>query len=142
MRALVFELRPADLEREGLASTLRKHAEVLRRVHGIEVCVETSGQTGLPPQRERELFRIAQEALANALRHAQAARLDVRLLADDARILLEVEDDGRGFVARRAASGHLGLATMRERARALGGRLEIDSAPGQGTVVRLRLERR
>jgi signal transduction histidine kinase len=142
MRALVFELRPADLEREGLASTLRKHGEVLRRVHGIEVAVETSGETGLGPQRERELFRIAQEAVANALRHAQATRVDVRLHADDARILLEIEDDGLGFTGRRAASGHLGLATMRERARALGGRLEIDTAPGQGTVVRLRLERR
>jgi signal transduction histidine kinase len=142
MRALVFELRPADLEREGLASTLRKHGEVLRRVHGVEVTVETSGETGLAPQRERELFRIAQEAMANALRHASPMHVDVRLRADDTRIRLEVEDDGQGFTVRRAASGHLGLATMRERARALGGRIEIDSEPGRGTVVRLVVDRR
>ena len=91
--------------------------------------------------RDRELFRIAQEALQNAFKHAQVGRLAVRLDGEDGRLLLEVEDDGVGFdpQATAARSRRLGLTSMEERARRIGGRLEIRSAPGAGTVVSLRL---
>jgi signal transduction histidine kinase len=93
----------------------------------------------LPAAVEAEAFRIAQEALSNALHHSGAARIAVRLMGQDGRLELEVSDDGRGFDpsdpllrARR-----LGLTSMEERAAALGGRLDIRSAPGQGTRVML-----
>ena len=89
------------------------------------------------------MLRIAQEALQNALRHADARRLGVRLHAHDARLVLEVSDDGAGFDPEEPAlrSRRLGLTSMEERAQRLGGTLAIRSAPGAGTTVRLELAR-
>ena len=138
MRSLVFELRPAELGSDGLVATLRKHVEVLRRVHGREIDLEVQGERPLGAAAEREVLRIAQEALTNALRHAGAERLAVRLAFPDGRVELAVSDDGAGFdPATPAAGRHLGLVSMRERAEAIGGRLAIDSRPGAGTTVRL-----
>jgi len=86
---------------------------------------------------ETACFRIAQEALANAARHAAAGAIAVTLAARDGRIELVVRDDGRGFDVDGRRSRALGLVSMRERALALGGRFEVMSAPGDGTVVRL-----
>jgi signal transduction histidine kinase len=83
------------------------------------------------------VFRIAQEALHNALRHAQAARIEVRLQSGAGGLRLSVSDDGVGFDPAQVRSRHLGLTTMAERARAAGGTLDIESAPGTGTTVRL-----
>src|SRR5215207_1271010 len=124
LRAVVFELRPASLEAEGLATVLRKHVDVPR----------------LPGASAAQVFRIAQEALQNALRHADAERIEVRLEGDgNGGLVLSVADDGRGFdPARRAVRGRrLGLTSMEERAEELGGTLAIDSAEGEGTRVRL-----
>ena len=89
--------------------------------------------------RDREILRIAQEALQNVLKHAQAQHVVVTLRRDDGGLLLEVEDDGVGFdpAAPETRSRRLGLTSMEERARRLGGTLEIDSVPGTGTTVRL-----
>jgi signal transduction histidine kinase len=139
LRSLIFELRPASLEAEGLATTLRKHVDVLRRVSGQEVVLRADGAPRLPPDVESEVFRVAQEALQNAVRHADAGRIDVRLTNGDGRLVLEVSDDGAGFdpAAPGVRSRRLGLTSMEERAAALGGSLAIESAPGGGTRVRL-----
>jgi signal transduction histidine kinase len=139
LRSLMFELRPPDLERDGLDGTLRKHVEVLRHLQDAEIALDVVDALPADPARDREVLRIAQEALQNALRHAEAKRIAVRLRGDDAGLVLEIEDDGAGFDpdAPGLRSRRLGLTSMEERAERLGGWLEIRSAPGAGTTVRL-----
>jgi signal transduction histidine kinase len=139
LRSLIFELRPASLEAEGLTTTLRKHVEVVRRVSGRDVVLRADGVPRLDPDAESEVFRVAQEALQNAVRHTDACRIEVRLANGDGRLMLEVSDDGAGFDPADPSlrSRRLGLTSMEERAAALGGALEIESAPGSGTRVRL-----
>jgi signal transduction histidine kinase len=139
LRSLVFQLRPAAIETEGLAAALRKHVEVLRRVHPTALELELAGKPRLRPGVDEEVFRIAQEALHNALRHARAERIAVRLEENGDGLGLSVSDDGAGFdpAAPALRARRLGLTSMEERARELGGRLEIESAPGAGTSVRL-----
>jgi signal transduction histidine kinase len=141
LRSLLLELRPPEADRDGLCGALRKHVEVLRRVHdvAIELDIDDGAGGGVDKARDREMLRIAQEALHNALRHAAADRVAVRLGDHDGRLVLEVEDDGIGFQPAddELRSKHLGLTSMEERARRLGGRLEISSRAGVGTTVRL-----
>jgi signal transduction histidine kinase len=141
LRYVILELRPPELERDGLAVTLRKHVEVLRRVQDGEPVLELEldGEPARDGDRDRELLRIAQEALTNALRHAGATRVVLRLAASDGHLLLEVRDDGIGFDpdAPVLRARRLGLTSMEQRARRVGGRLEIASAAGAGTTVRL-----
>ena len=152
LRSLILELRPPELERDGLVVALRKHADLLRRLHRVRIDVEVddaagSGGAGAASgdasaggsRRDGEVLRIAQEALQNAVRHAGAQRVGLSLGRDGGRLVLEVSDDGAGFDQADPAlrSRRLGLTSMEERARRLGGRLEIRSAPGAGTTVRL-----
>ena len=139
LRSLVYELRPPDLERDGLCVALRKQVEVLRRLQPIAIDLDLDAAVEGDPVRDRELLRIAQEALHNSLRHARAEHLAVRLRRHDGRVLLEVEDDGVGFdpTAPGLRAAHLGLTSMEERAQRVGARLEVRSAPGAGTTVRL-----
>jgi signal transduction histidine kinase len=140
LRAVVFELRPASLEAEGLPTVLRKHVDVLRRVSGRPIELRVADPPRLPGASAAQVFRIAQEALQNALRHAEAEHIEVRLEGNgNGRLVLSVADDGRGFdPARRAVRGRrLGLTSMEERAEELGGTLAIDSTVGEGTRVRL-----
>jgi signal transduction histidine kinase len=149
LRSLIFGLRPPELARDGLAGTLRKQAEMLERVHGVSIEVEADGlgtpDTGAAPDPSFELgvLRIAHEALHNAVRHADARSVGVRLTEADGRLVVEVTDDGTGFEPERPElrARHLGLTSMEERARELGGRLEIRSAPGAGTTVHLEVPR-
>ena len=101
LRYLILELRPPELERDGLASTLRKHVEVLRRVQGgvpeLELELDLDGEPPADGGRDRELLRIAQEALQNAIRHSGATRIVLRLETVDGNVVLEVRDDGTGF---------------------------------------------
>jgi signal transduction histidine kinase len=141
LRSLLLELRPPDLRRDGLAGALRKHVEVLRGLHDVEIELDVDdGVTA--GDGDREVLRVAQEALQNALRHAAAHRVAVRLGAPDGRVVLEVRDDGVGFDPEdpELRSTRLGLTSMEERARRVGGRLEIRSAPGSGTAVRLEVD--
>ena len=137
MRSLVFQLRPADLEADGLVATLRKHVEVLGRVHAADVELEVRGEGEPNAAVQRELYRIAQEALQNALKHSGAGRIGVEIDLEPARTRLVVTDDGSGFdpADPRVRSQHLGVTVMGERARAVGGRLDLRSAPGEGTTV-------
>jgi signal transduction histidine kinase len=139
LRSLILELRPPDLERDGLSEALRKHVEVLRGLHGTRVELAAEDAPEVDAARAGEVLRIAQEALQNALRHAAASTVTVRLAGAAGVVVLEVRDDGAGFDPGdpELRSTHLGLTSMEERARRLGGRLEIRSDPGGGTVVRL-----
>jgi len=139
LRSLVETLRPPDVDAEGLAAALRKRVALLRRVH--DTPIELTVRGGRRPTRtvEREALRVANEALANALQHAEASRIDVLLEISERLVRLEVADDGKGFdrAEERRSSRRFGLTSMRERAEALGGVLRIDTAPGEGTTVRL-----
>jgi signal transduction histidine kinase len=139
LRSLVFQLRPAAIESEGLAAALAKHVEVLRRVHHLEIELDARGPARLRPDVDDEMFKIAQEALQNALKHARARRVEVGLREDEHAVALRVRDDGVGFDPDdpRRRSRSLGLTSMEERARALGAELEIDSAPDRGTTISL-----
>jgi len=139
LRSLILELRPPDLERDGLGETLRKHVEMLRRLHHVQNDLDVQDGVGGDGRRDREVLRVAQEALHNALRHAGAGRVAVRLAGRDGRLVLEVADDGVGFDPGdpEVRARRLGLTSMEERAARLGGRLEIRSAPGAGATVRL-----
>jgi signal transduction histidine kinase len=139
LRSLIFELRPPDLEHDGLCGALRKHVDVLRRLQPTEIAVEGDLELQPDPVRDQEVFRIAQEALQNALKHARASRIVLRLCGESGLLLLEVADDGVGFdpESPELRSRRLGLTSMEERAQRLGGRLEVRSAPGGGTTVHL-----
>ena len=139
LRSLIFQLRPADVESDGLAAALAKHVGVLRKAHPQEIELDVAGEPRLRPSIDEEVFRIAQEALHNALKHAAAARLQVRLDEGERRLRLTVEDDGVGFDPASPAhrSRRLGLTSMEERAQALGGALTIASTPGAGTTIAL-----
>jgi signal transduction histidine kinase len=139
LRSLILELRPPELERDGLSGALRKHVEAVRRLHRVRIDVDVDDAVGGGGRRDGEVLRVAQEALQNAVRHAGAERIGVRLGLQDGRLVLEVSDDGAGFDPADPGlrSRRLGLTSMEERARRLGGRLEIRSAPGAGTTVRL-----
>jgi signal transduction histidine kinase len=112
-------------------------------VHGRDVELRISGAPRTAPETDREVLRIAQEALNNALRHADAERVELRLQARDGRLTLTVADDGVGFdpAAPAVRSRTLGLTSMEERARALGGSLAVVSRPGDGTTVTLEVPR-
>jgi signal transduction histidine kinase len=143
LRLLILELRPPDLERDGLAGALRKEVDMLRRLHDVEILIDVQDGAGAGAQ-DPDVLRIAQEALHNALRHAAPDRVSVRVAADgDHLLVVEVIDDGSGFEPGDAElrSKHLGLTSMEERARSIGGRLELRSAPGAGTTVRLEVAR-
>jgi signal transduction histidine kinase len=139
MRALIFELRPESLEVEGLVAALNKQAAALRARHGIEVELGLCDEPDAPLAVKEALYRIAQEALQNAVKHARPNRLDVRLTCLSDGLRLEVCDDGVGFDPTAAYPGHLGLRSMRERATSVGGELEIESRPDHGAQIRVRV---
>ncbi|QLH20925.1 GAF domain-containing sensor histidine kinase [Streptomyces sp. Rer75] len=139
LRSAVVELRPAALDEDGLVATLRTQVQVLDRAHTARVTFEALGVRALPAAQEEALLRVAQEALHNALRHADARQVDVTLSRHGQGALLRVSDDGGGFdpSAVRRAGRHLGLVSMRDRASGVGGGLTVESAPGKGTVIEM-----
>lgn len=138
MRTLIFELRPANLEQEGLAAVLSKHASMVSSRYGITVRVEVKGQRRLALQTEKALFRVAQEALNNVVKHAQATEAVVTLQTHDDHVLMSIEDNGVGIGAVVAKPNTLGLTSMRERIEQLGGSFSIGAgAQGKGTAVRI-----
>ncbi len=142
MRALIFELRPESLENEGLVAALEKQAAALRARHEIEVRTALCEEPDGPLWVKDALYRIAQEALHNTVKHARAEDVGLLLKQESERIVLEVRDDGIGFDPSRSFPGHLGLESMRERAERLGGTLEVRSRPGKGTRVMVRIPTR
>jgi PAS domain S-box-containing protein len=138
MRALIFELRPELLEEVGLVAALTTHAASLRARYDVQIEQNLCDEPELALKAKEALFRIAQEALQNAIKHAHADRLEIRLICQPDSLVLEVCDNGVGFDPGVAYPGHLGLRSMQERMRALGGTLKIHSAPRQGTQVEAR----
>lgn len=136
LRSVIVELRPADLDTSGLAETIRKHLVVVGRLHHVRTSFETGGEVKLEGAAEVEVLRMIQEGIHNALRHARADLIKVSLRAGDG-VVAEVSDDGVGFDPETAATGGMGLVSMRERAAALGGGVDVISGPGRGTTVRI-----
>ncbi len=137
MRLLVYELHPLSLQREGLVTAVQRRLEAVEKRAGIEAVLIVEGMPQLGTVAEEELYRVVQEALNNALKHAVASSVSVRVGSTGDRIEVEIVDNGRGFDPQAVrGKGGMGLASMRERVERLGGRLEILSSPGAGTVVR------
>ena len=135
MRALIFELRPGNVEESGLIGALKTHTAGLAGRIGLPVVLDADLDTRPPIEVEETLYRIAQEALHNTVKHAgaHAVTIEVCRVADGVR--LKVTDDGRGFDPALVPDGHLGLAGMRARAEKLGGRIAVKSTLGQGTQI-------
>ncbi len=138
MRLLLYELRPAMLEQVGLIGALGQRLEAVERRANIRAHLEVNGIDRLPPEIEEGLYRIAQEALNNALKHSSAKTITVRLSRVDGQPVLEIADDGIGFelTPDDSAEGE-GLMNIRELAARLNAKLQIESAPRQGTWIRV-----
>jgi PAS domain S-box-containing protein len=139
MRALIFELRPESLENEGLVAALEKQAAAVQARHGIRVEATFDKEPEASLEAKETLYRIAQEALHNTVKHARAANAVVKLEEDPGGITLQISDDGTGFDASADFPGHLGLNSMRERASRQGGTLEVVSEQGQGVHIVARI---
>jgi PAS domain S-box-containing protein len=135
MRALIFELRPGNIEEHGLIQALRTHSASLSGRIGLPVVVEADLPARPPIEVEETLYRIAQEALHNVVKHAGARQVRLEVGRVKQGVRLRVVDDGRGFDPDAVPDGHLGLAGMRSRAERLGGRLTVTSAHGAGTTI-------
>jgi signal transduction histidine kinase/PAS domain-containing protein len=136
MRLLVYELRPLVLKREGLAGALQQRLDAVEKRAGMDVRLLVEGEVELPSPVEEELYRIAQEALNNTLKHAAATSVTVNVRGKRNRVELRVVDNGVGFDPDAMSDqGGMGLVSMRERAEKLGGVLAVLSAPGEGTRV-------
>ncbi len=136
MRLLIFELHPPALEQDGLITALRVRLASVEARAGMQAKLEVEGERRLPIAIEQELYRIAQEALNNIMKHARAQRVWLKLLFNNGAVSLQVRDDGVGFDSRDAeSSGGMGLRSFTARAAKLGGHVTVDSQPGQGTTV-------
>lgn len=140
MRLLIFALRPPVLDQEGLVAALRARLEAVEGRANLQTEFTVDGVGRLPPLIEQALYRIAQEVLNNALKHAHAKRITVLLQQVQTGVMLEIIDDGVGFDPVTAQDkGGLGLLGIEERVAQLGGRLILQSAPGTGTQVRVEI---
>ncbi|HLF79837.1 MAG TPA: histidine kinase, partial [Dehalococcoidia bacterium] len=137
MRALIFELRPESLEIEGLVAALDKQIAATAARYNVAVESDLGEEPPLPLSDKEVFYRVGQEALHNMIKHSKATHASVRLFASDGDISLEVRDNGVGFEAGTSFPGHMGLVSMKERAASIGASLEVESAPGQGTTVRM-----
>jgi signal transduction histidine kinase len=138
LRMLLFELRPPELQSEGLAPALRAYLEHVEREEGLGFKLDDRLPSEPDPEVRVFLYRAAQEVLMNVRKHARASVVDVTLIARDGRYVTRVRDDGVGFdVAEslRPRPGHLGLAALSERLALAGGELRLESAPGAGATV-------
>ncbi len=143
LRLLSRELQPQLLRDLGLAAALDALVSDISRTSNIKVQMDWRNPAkGLSTQQELEVYRIAQEALANIIKHASAANIQLRLEMEDEKVLLHIADDGRGFavpddLTQLARRGGMGVLSMRQRACNVGGFLNIKSEPGQGTLLSL-----
>ncbi len=143
LRHFVYDLRLTDLEKLSLIDELRRYAVEFEKRTGVAVNVVVSeGKQELPLGVKKNLYRVAQEALTNVRRHAKASKVEIRLQWEEEQLELSVTDDGRGFkvqevLDRLQAQKRFGILGMRERAYLMGGTLEIQSTPGEGSTVRV-----
>ena len=146
IRELIYELRPLALDQLGLVSAAKQQVERFGHESGVEASFGTSGDVALEPFAELTAFRVVQECLSNVHKHADAAQVEVKLQGTHAGMEVTVQDDGRGFdpngVAPSSIVEGVGLHSMRERAELLGGSLLVESSPGSGCRVILRIPAR
>jgi len=141
MRLLVYQLRPSDYLDEGLVGALKRRLQAVENRTSLSARLIVEGKLNLNEAEEVALYRIAEEALNNTLKHAQAHTVTITLHGLDSRVILEIVDDGIGFDLQEAInSGGLGLSSIRERTASLGGQLEIHSQPGHGTQILVTIE--
>jgi signal transduction histidine kinase len=143
LRRLIADLRPTHLDDLGLAATLRWYSNEVQNRTELKVNVEVEGEPHpLTAEMNTALFRIAQEALTNTIKHAQADKVDINLIFNETEVVVRVKDDGRGFdptLTSKTGRQPWGLEGMRERAVLLGGMVLITSVPNQGTLVEVML---
>jgi signal transduction histidine kinase len=148
VRRIAVDLRPPLLDEVGLVSALRVYLDDQAALSGLAIKLHADeppadGDHRLPPDFEITCFRVVQESVTNAIRHAAAHRIEVRIGYQGDRVLLSIKDDGCGFAPAildaAAARGHLGIVGMRERVRARGGRFELTSRPAAGTTIAVEL---
>jgi signal transduction histidine kinase len=138
MRLLIYELRPPEIERTGLAAALRARLQAVENRGGVRAELIQDGDENIPVAAQQELYHIAREALNNSLKHSSASQLTVRLFYRPDETVLEVEDDGAGFDSVEAMeAGGMGMRTMRERSQRLNADLEIRTEKGKGTLIRV-----
>ncbi len=136
LRSLLVEIYPPDLHTGGLAAALHDVVAPLAAA-GVAVDVDVSGEEGVGEDAVALVWRVAQEGVRNVVHHAGASRVSVTVHREDGRLVLEIVDDGRGFVpAAGAGEGHFGLRALEGLVRESGGTLEVESAPGEGTTLR------
>jgi two-component system sensor histidine kinase DegS len=140
VRDFIFDLRPMMLDDLGLVPTVKKYTDAFKEKSGLQTTLNFTGNTDnrLEPVREIMIFRGIQELLGNIRNHAQASQVRITFDMDETRVRTVVEDNGKGFDVEQALSGPrrtIGLASLKERVELLGGRLEIESQPGQGTRI-------
>lgn len=142
MRLMLHKLRPPNLEEEGFVGALQQRLDEVETRANVEARLLVEGELDdLPGAVEEQMYRIAQEALNNALKHSAASLLKVQVTADEEDITLEISDDGQGFDVEAAyENGGMGLQNMEERVEVLDGELDIVSAPGEGTIVTVQID--
>ena len=140
LRRMITQLRPPVLDQLGLEDALHDHVDSVRLDSGLDVSIRIDLPERLEPDLETVLYRVSQEALTNIVKHARARHVWVSLRENGDAVTLEIRDDGVGFRPEEAPTlvqdGHLGLIAMRERVETIGGSWELQSTPGEGTVVR------
>jgi signal transduction histidine kinase len=142
LRRLMFDLQPVELERQGLAIALKVHLEQARDEDGLDFLLDDRTRREPAEATRALIYLMGREAIANVRKHAHASRLDVVLEEYDSGLLVRVHDDGRGFEVEdsmRVRPGHVGLPAMRERVESAGGSLTVQSRPGEGSVLEVRV---
>lgn len=139
LRALIFELRPDSLATDGLVAALERQVAATRARYKLDVDARFIPEPSISLDAKEAIYRVAQEAMINAVKHARASKLEVNLSQQDGIIALAVADNGVGFDPNGEFPGHMGLLSMRERTVRLGGTLAVSSAPGEGTRVEIEL---
>jgi len=139
MRLLLYELRPAVLDSEGLISALQHRIETVEGRLGVKVGLQTNGLPDLPNDTEDALYHIALEALNNIVKHSESTTATITFANNGEYLVMEISDNGKGFDMNRRQEG-LGLSNMRERGQMLGGEVEVHSTPGKGTRVRVEIK--
>lgn len=140
IRSLAWELRPSVLDDLGVVPAIRTYLGNYSRHFGIQVAFDCNLRSRLPRGVETAIYRIIQEALLNIARYAEVPEARLRIAEQDAQVVVEIVDRGVGFARSQGGRG-VGLFSMEERARAVGARLSIDSAPGEGTQIRLSIDK-
>ncbi len=135
MRALIFELRPESLETEGLVAALTKQIAVLQSRYQLTVDASLDAEPTISLELKHTLYRIAQEALHNVVKHARASTVALQLTQRDNEVCFQVHDNGKGFDPLCSFPGHFGVRSMQERATRVGGAFTLESTPEQGTCI-------